>query len=168
MSCAPVTSPTQMLRAIVAFTGIFGQIAQSVEQRIENPRVGGSIPSLATFFPFWRALCTGSALCVTLVGCGNPCGVVWNDQCEKLCCQVAKTLDECDSESWTWMDLGASNKDEFVRNCFQDWDDLNGDLTTYEAQQAIQVCDTTRESIEYESGDAQCDELLGIYLQSSL
>tara|TARA_Y100000588_G_scaffold333031_1_gene371658 strand:- start:88 stop:327 length:240 start_codon:yes stop_codon:yes gene_type:complete len=27
----------------------FGQIAQSVEQRTENPRVGGSIPSLATF-----------------------------------------------------------------------------------------------------------------------
>ena len=26
-----------------------GQVAQSVEQRTENPRVGGSIPSLATF-----------------------------------------------------------------------------------------------------------------------
>lgn len=26
----------------------FGQIAQLVEQRIENPRVGGSIPPLAT------------------------------------------------------------------------------------------------------------------------
>jgi hypothetical protein len=25
-----------------------GQVAQSVEQRIENPRVGGSIPPLAT------------------------------------------------------------------------------------------------------------------------
>jgi hypothetical protein len=29
-----------------------GQIAQSVEQRIENPRVGGSIPPLATIFFF--------------------------------------------------------------------------------------------------------------------
>jgi hypothetical protein len=29
-----------------------GQVAQLVEQRIENPRVGGSIPSLATIsFP---------------------------------------------------------------------------------------------------------------------
>jgi hypothetical protein len=27
---------------------IFGQVAQLVEQRIENPRVGGSIPPLAT------------------------------------------------------------------------------------------------------------------------
>jgi hypothetical protein len=26
----------------------FAQVAQSVEQRIENPRVGGSIPSLGT------------------------------------------------------------------------------------------------------------------------
>jgi hypothetical protein len=26
-----------------------GQVAQSVEQRTENPRVGGSIPSLAIF-----------------------------------------------------------------------------------------------------------------------
>ena len=26
----------------------YGQVAQSVEQRIENPRVGGSIPPLAT------------------------------------------------------------------------------------------------------------------------
>ena len=26
----------------------YGQVAQSVEQGIENPRVGGSIPSLAT------------------------------------------------------------------------------------------------------------------------
>gem|GEM_PF-5470149 len=28
---------------------INGQVAQSVEQRTENPCVGGSIPSLATF-----------------------------------------------------------------------------------------------------------------------
>ncbi len=30
--------------------GSFGQVAQLVEQRTENPRVGGSIPSLATTF----------------------------------------------------------------------------------------------------------------------
>ena len=29
----------------------FGQVAQSVEQETENLRVGGSIPSLATFLP---------------------------------------------------------------------------------------------------------------------
>ena len=31
---------------------LHGQIAQSVEQRTENPRVGGSIPSLTTSKPF--------------------------------------------------------------------------------------------------------------------
>ena len=34
--------------AIMAVFG--GQVAQSVEQRTENPRVGGSIPPLATTF----------------------------------------------------------------------------------------------------------------------
>ncbi len=37
---------------LLSFCAIFqapGQVAQSVEQRTENPRVGGSIPSLATF-----------------------------------------------------------------------------------------------------------------------
>jgi hypothetical protein len=29
-------------------SALWGQIAQSVEQRTENPRVGGSIPPLAT------------------------------------------------------------------------------------------------------------------------
>ncbi len=33
-----------------------GQVAQSVEQRTENPRVGGSIPSLATTARLLRAL----------------------------------------------------------------------------------------------------------------
>ena len=31
----------------------YGQIAQSVEQRTENPRVGGSIPSLATTYKYY-------------------------------------------------------------------------------------------------------------------
>ena len=168
MSPAPVTSPTQFKRAVSAFVGKFGQIAQSVEQRIENPRVGGSIPSLATFFFSWRTVVVGLSFGAALSGCGNPCGVIWNDNCEKLCCQVAKSLEECESESWSWSDLGAADRDEFARNCIQDWDDLNGDLTTYEAQQAIQVCSTTRESIENEETASQCDDLLGIYLQSNL
>jgi hypothetical protein len=34
----------------------YGQVAQLVEQRIENPRVGGSIPPLATTFLFYDVL----------------------------------------------------------------------------------------------------------------
>ena len=33
---------------------ICGQVAQLVEQRTENPRVGGSIPSLATTHPLQK------------------------------------------------------------------------------------------------------------------
>ena len=32
-----------------AFSNLFAQIAQSVEQRTENPRVTGSIPVLGTY-----------------------------------------------------------------------------------------------------------------------
>ena len=38
------------------------QIAQSVEQGIENPRVGGSIPSLGTIFKFQN--CFHNEICV--------------------------------------------------------------------------------------------------------
>ena len=34
---------------------LYGQIAQSVEQRTENPRVGGSIPSLTTSNPLEKS-----------------------------------------------------------------------------------------------------------------
>ncbi len=38
---------SQLLRH-KSFRSLDGQVAQSVEQGTENPRVGGSIPSLAT------------------------------------------------------------------------------------------------------------------------
>jgi len=81
---------------------------------------------------------------------------------------VAKSLEQCASDSWSWSDLGAESKDAFVKQCLQNWDDMSGDLTTYEAQQAIEVCETSRETIDPESSDLQCDEILGIYLQSHL
>lgn len=37
-----------IFKNIKAYSAISAQVAQSVEQRIENPRVGGSIPSLGT------------------------------------------------------------------------------------------------------------------------
>ncbi len=45
------------------------QIAQSVEQRTENPRVGGSIPSLGIFSkePKITSLFLSSHLCVALL-----------------------------------------------------------------------------------------------------
>ena len=39
-----------------AYPAFYGQIAQLVEQWIEDPRVGGSIPSLATLSPQRRIM----------------------------------------------------------------------------------------------------------------
>ena len=44
------TPHAQMVTKINRFGDVFAQIAQSVEQRIENPRVGGSIPPLGTTY----------------------------------------------------------------------------------------------------------------------
>ena len=104
------------------------------------------------------AICLGQAAC-------SPCGVVWNDKCEKLCCRVTRVLEECETENWAWSDFGAVDKDDFSRQCFQDWDDLTATLTTYENQQAIEVCDTTLDSLAEES-DITCDDVLSAYLQA--
>ena len=50
---------------IHAYNGGLGQVAQLVEQRIENPRVGGSIPPLATkeFLSIDAHLAVGVLLC---------------------------------------------------------------------------------------------------------
>ena len=37
-----------MKSGLINFQSLFGSVAQSVEQRTENPCVGGSIPSRAT------------------------------------------------------------------------------------------------------------------------
>ena len=100
-----------------------------------------------------------------LSGC-NPCGVVWNDKCEKLCCQVSRVLEECENQNWAWSDIGALDKDDFTRQCFQDWDDITANLTTYENQQAVEVCDTTLSTL-VDDADLTCDDVLSVYLQAS-
>ncbi len=47
--CARTSSET-LPNKWVDVSGASGSVAQLVEQRIENPRVGGSIPSRATIF----------------------------------------------------------------------------------------------------------------------
>ena len=47
LTCLPVTQ--EIAGSIPVGTAMYGSVAQSVEQRTENPRVGGSIPSRATF-----------------------------------------------------------------------------------------------------------------------
>ena len=47
-SCATPAQHKNMVYDSASFVGL---VAQLVEQRIENPRVGGSIPPQATTFP---------------------------------------------------------------------------------------------------------------------
>src|SRR4029077_4940882 len=63
-----------------------GQVAQLVEQRIENPRVGGSIPPLATnsvLATFWQHLLCGG-------GRRAPNGRLRFDPCESMCTRAAR------------------------------------------------------------------------------
>ena len=52
----PVGTATFVYTTISGFIYSFGSVAQSVEQRTENPRVGGSIPSRASQDIKWAHL----------------------------------------------------------------------------------------------------------------
>ena len=52
MEAHPLTMGTEMIQFILAF----GQVAQLVEQRTENPRAEGSNPPLTTIKPQVRGL----------------------------------------------------------------------------------------------------------------
>src|SRR5580704_8642285 len=72
-----LTAPA-LLGLIRALPIAGGQVAQLVEQRIENPRVGGSIPPLATidFIIFQRSaigLCRGNPVVVPYLCRDFPC-----------------------------------------------------------------------------------------------
>ena len=124
-----------------------GQIAQSVEQGTENPRVGGSNPSLATLF------------FLSLFGCQT-------DHCEDLCSQTSFALRDCLQE-WPadWFDLDTTNRTTFQNACSTRWDRVQSDLEARELEDALQQC---RESVvflqELEEEDMVCDHLRAIYL----
>lgn len=134
-----------------------GQIAQLVEQGTENPRVGGSTPSLA--------ILTG----LLLSGCGPPCNIaaVWTSRCDRLCCEVADSVEPCIDDVFTWSDLGSSDRQDFVRQCFDQWSEARADLTSYELQQATLVCRDVRREISRIPADApdRCEEIRSLYAE---
>ena len=121
-----------------------GQVAQLVEQGTENPRVGGSIPSLATTF----------SLCVALFlsGCGG-------DRCEVLCREVAARLKQCKPESLSWTDLGAHNRTDFVNECRQQWERGRLDLSASDLRLSLDACADTNREIELFT----CEEIVALY-----
>ena len=118
-----------------------GRVAQLVERGIENPCVGGSTPSPATFI----------LVALLFVGCG--------DRCEVLCREVALELEACRSDSLTWADLGATGRADFVAECETDWNLLQGQLSSNELNQALDVCKDTLDELP----SISCDELGALY-----
>ena len=124
--------------------GGLGQVAQSVEQGIENPRVGGSIPSLATTF-----------LLVLSTGMVAACG----DNCEQLCQQTTTRIGQCKSDSLAWQDLGARSSRDFFQQCRDDWEQVRNGLTSSDLNVALDVCQDTTVVLQ----DMSCDEILALY-----
>ena len=127
-----------------------GQIAQLVEQGIENPRVGGSIPSLATIFSFSAVL---------LLGC-SP------DPCTELCEDTTEALQQCLGEwSLDWEDFDASSQSDFQERCSNRWGEVRSNLVARELGDARDQCRETQLAIEASvETEESCDLLRAIYV----
>ena len=127
----------------------YGQIAQSVEQGIENPRVGGSIPSLATFL----------FLLIAAGGC-EP------DRCDQLCRLTTNRLESCmDAWSMDWEDFDASSKANFRRQCTARWGEVRSNLESRELEDAQGQCEETSLKIaELQADGDDCDHLRSLYV----
>ena len=123
--------------------GTPGRVAQSVEQGIENPCVGGSIPSLAT----------------TLILIASLMSAACGDKCEVLCQQTGDALATCRPDGLSWADVGARSRADFVSNCRGDWDRARLDLSSGQLSAALDVCAETTDAL----GDVTCEELIAIY-----
>ena len=158
-----------------------GQVAQLVEQGIENPRVGGSIPSLATISPCGEPSCRSSrktagffASGTTLVrfmgflgamllgGCGT-------DSCERLCVEVGQRLDTCFDEWPTdWGEVDAATRAEFRRTCQDDWSAVRSELEPRELDDGLDQCSDTSQALNRMGRSrTTCDQLRALYLGES-
>ena len=128
-----------------------GQVAQSVEQGIENPRVGGSIPSLATI---------ARLLLFTLLGACSA------DDCERLCGQLAQRFDDCVDEWPTgWEELDARSEASFRTACQNRWAGVRADLEPRELNDALAQCDDSDAALSRMSrSSTTCDQLRALYL----
>ncbi len=135
-----------------------GQIAQSVEQGIENPRVGGSTPSLATFSQRHQAPLV-ALFVLGLSGCGV-------DACDQLCVDAAALVDGC-VDGWPigWESLGAPGQVGFRNRCQQDWSDRRARLESWELDEALDQCEAGSDALERSVADGStCDQLRALYV----
>ncbi|TVQ92804.1 MAG: hypothetical protein EA397_06540 [Deltaproteobacteria bacterium] len=106
---------------------------------------------------------------MALSACGPPCSVaaIWTSRCDRLCCHVADAIEPCIDQTFVWADLGSSDRDDFVRQCFDQWSEARADLTSYELQQATLVCRDVRREIQRipEDEPGRCDEIRALYAE---
>ena len=122
-----------------------GLVAQSVEQGIENPCVGGSIPSQATFLFLPLAL--------LLAGCTEPC--------ETACQRTAFAIGQCIGDwSVDWSDLGASSQTNFRERCQETWQQSAANLESRELEEAMTRC----EELQADVLELDCDTLRALYI----
>ena len=122
-----------------------GRVAQLVEQGTENPRVGGSTPSPATFF---FLLVSGLSACSS-------------DQCYSLCATTANAVGGC-MEEWgvTWEYFGASKQKDWGDSCRTEWETEKATLEPRQVQAAQDEC----AAAATELATPDCDELRALYL----
>ena len=121
-----------------------GQIAQSVEQGIENPRVGGSIPSLAT------------TLVLLLAACGDDCAEV----CQQTTVAIAVCMADEDAGWYAdWADLGAESRREHREACQNSWNRTAAFLEARELEQALDMCASALDDLD----GMNCNTLRALY-----
>lgn len=126
----------------------FGQVAQSVEQGTENPRVGGSTPSLATLF-----------VLPLLLACQA-------DPCDRLCDRLSNRLGECIVD-WPigWEDLDATSRADFQQGCREGWGELRTSLEPRQVDDALEQCEAgLAELVEMRRDGSVCDQLRALYV----
>ena len=137
-----------------------GQVAQLVEQGTENPRVGGSIPSLATHKT--SAIAGVFVLLLAgLMGCQA-------DSCDRLCVRVATSLNRC-IQTWEpadWEMLDAESRSSFQDACEGRWSEVRSLLESRELEDALEQCDEALTSLDVMGEDGTtCDQLRAIYIE---
>ena len=133
-----------------------GQVAQLVEQGTENPRVGGSTPSLATT----------SRLIALILTFGLLSGGCATDACETLCARVSNRLDTC-MERWpvSFNELDADDRESFREACERQWGSIRSELEAREFDDAIDQCSESLDALErMRVEESSCDELRTLYL----
>ena len=145
-----------------------GQVAQLVEQGTENPRVGGSIPSLAT--PKTSAAAGVLALLVRVAAAGvllTASGCQY-DHCDRLCVRTASSLNRCLAtwEPADWEMLDAENQGSFLEACQRRWSEVRSSLESRELEDALAQCEEALKAIDEMGEDGTtCDQLRAIYIE---